>query len=75
MDLAIAAGTATNLDFDTVNANNPEEGMAVVDIDYDSYTYDDNGVERTAVSSIEGDILAAYGGIVDCLWRYCRYCA
>ena len=65
MDLAIAAGTATNLDFDTVNANNPEEGMAIVDIDYDSYTYDDNGVERTAVSSIEGDILAAYGGIVD----------
>lgn len=65
MDLAIAAGTATNLDFDTVNANNPEEGMAVVDIDYDSYTYDDNGIERTAVSSIEGDILAAYGGIVD----------
>ena len=65
MDLAIAAGTATNLDFDTVNANNPEEGMAIIDIDYDSYTYDDNGVERTAVSSIEGDILAAYGGIVD----------
>ena len=65
MDLAIAAGTATNLDFDTVNANNPEEGMAIVDIDYDSYTYDDNGAERTAVSSIEGDILAAYGGIVD----------
>ena len=64
-DLAIAAGTATNLDFDTVNAGVADEDMAVVNINYDSITTNVNGESKTAVSSIEGDILAAYGGTVN----------
>ena len=64
-DLAVAAGTATNLDFDTVNKGVADEDMAVVNINYDSITTNVNGESKTVASSIEGDILAAYGGTVN----------
>ncbi|WP_233127947.1 autotransporter outer membrane beta-barrel domain-containing protein [Megasphaera sp. ASD88] len=59
-DIAIAAGTAVNLDETMVNA--PVEDRASVNINYDSYT-DANG--NTVQSYITGDILSAYAGEVN----------
>ena len=59
-DIAIAAGTATGLDPDKVNA--AVSDRASVTLTYDNYT-DENGKEYT--SNIEGDILSAYAGLVN----------
>lgn len=59
-DIAIAAGTGTNLDADKVNS--AVSDRATVTLIYDNYT-DTNGNEY--VSHIEGDILSAYEGLVD----------
>ncbi len=52
-DIAIAAGTATNLDYDTVMKAVADEDRAHVNLNYG------------AGSSITGDILAAYAGTVN----------
>ena len=59
-DIAIAAGTATNLKADDVNA--PVEDRATVTLNYDNFTTNDG---KQAVSEITGDILSAYAGQVD----------
>ena len=59
-DIAIAAGTATNLKADDVNA--PVEDRATVTLTYDNFTTNDG---KQAVSEITGDILSAYAGKVD----------
>ena len=59
-DIAIAAGTATNLKADDVNA--PVEDCATVTLNYDNFTTNDG---KQAVSEITGDILSAYAGKVD----------
>ena len=57
MDVAVAAGTATNLDTgDFTNYPVDDDSMAKVTINYANA----NGVK----SYIEGDVLAAYGGVV-----------
>ena len=57
MDVAVAAGTATNLDADDfTNYPVDDDSLAKVTINYANA----NGVK----SYIEGDILAAYGGVV-----------
>lgn len=57
-DIAIAAGTATNLNDDSFGDNYPAEAdWANVNVTYNNY-----GEEQ---SSITGDILAAYAGNVD----------
>ena len=58
-DIAIAAGTATDLKPEKVNA--AVSDRASVTLTYDNYT-DENGKEYT--SNIEGDILSAYEGLV-----------
>ena len=60
-DVAIAAGTATNLDKDKVNAH--VEDRATVTLNYDDFK-DENGVSISK-SNISGDILSAYAGQVD----------
>lgn len=60
-DVAIAAGTATNLDKDKVNAH--VEDRATVTLNYDDFK-DENGVSISK-SNISGDILSAYAGLVD----------
>ncbi|PAV38727.1 hypothetical protein CJ260_07940 [Megasphaera sp. ASD88] len=60
LDIAVAAGTATDLKEDKVNA--PVADRATVNINYDSYT---DGDGNTIQSSIEGDILSAYAGEVN----------
>lgn len=58
MDIAIAAGTATNLDKgDFTNDKLTEAGLANVKLDYENY----NGYK----SQVRGDILSAYAGKVD----------
>ncbi len=59
-DIAIAAGTATNLDKDKVNATVTDR--ATVTLNYDNFTTNDG---KQAVSEITGDILSAYAGQVD----------
>ena len=59
-DIAIAAGTATDLNPEKVNA--AVSDRATVTLTYDNYT-DENGNEYT--SNIEGDILSAYEGLVN----------
>lgn len=59
-DIAIAAGTATNLTADEVNA--PVTDRATVTLNYDNFTTNDG---KQAVSEITGDILSAYAGKVD----------
>ena len=63
-DIAIAAGTATNLSKDTVTTskNMSEEDRAKVILAYDDFK-DASG--NSIKSSISGDILAAYEGYVD----------
>ncbi|WP_301963319.1 autotransporter domain-containing protein, partial [uncultured Megasphaera sp.] len=57
MDVAVAAGTATNLDTgDFTNYPVDDDSLAKVTINYANA----NGVK----SYIEGDVLAAYGGVV-----------
>ena len=57
MDVAVAAGTATNLDTDDfTNYPVDDDSLAKVTINYANA----NGVK----SYIEGDVLAAYGGVV-----------
>lgn len=58
MDIAIAAGTATNLDEGYfTNEKLTEAGLANVKLDYENY----NGYK----SQVRGDILSAYAGKVD----------
>lgn len=59
-DIAIAAGTATKLTADEVNA--PVADRATVILNYDNFTTNDG---KQAVSEITGDILSAYAGQVD----------
>ena len=59
-DIAIAAGTATNLNAGEVNA--PVADRATVTLTYDNFTTNDG---KQAVSEITGDILSAYAGKVD----------
>lgn len=59
LDVAVAAGTAVNLDADTVKK--PVADRATVSILYDRYEVDGKEVK----SSITGDVLAAYAGQVD----------
>ena len=59
-DIAIAAGTATKLTADEVNA--PVADRATVTLNYDNFTTNDG---KQAVSEITGDILSAYAGQVD----------
>ena len=59
-DIAIAAGTATNLTAGEVNAS--VEDRATVTLTYDNFTTNDG---KQAVSEITGDILSAYAGKVD----------
>ena len=59
-DIAIAAGTATKLTADKVNA--PVADRATVILNYDNFTTNDG---KQAVSEITGDILSAYAGQVD----------
>ena len=59
-DIAIAAGTATDLKPEKVNA--AVSDRATVTLTYDNYT-DEKGNEYT--SNIEGDILSAYEGLVN----------
>ena len=59
-DIAIAAGTATNLTADEVNA--PVADRATVTLNYDNFTTNEG---KQAVSEITGDILSAYAGQVD----------
>ena len=58
MDIAIAAGTATGLDKDDFD----DEVLGNLDIANVTLNYENNGVSK---SSITGDILSAYGGVVD----------
>ena len=58
MDIAIAAGTATGLDKDDFT----DEVLADLDIATVTLNYENNGESK---SSITGDILSAYGGVVD----------
>ena len=60
-DVAIAAGTATNLTKATVDGFNGTR--ATVTINYDDFK-DENGVSISK-STISGDILSAYAGLVD----------
>ncbi len=59
-DIAIAAGTATGLTGEIVSA--PVEDRATVTLTYDNFKTNDG---REATSSITGDILSAYEGLVD----------
>ena len=65
IDIAIAAGTAVNLDEELVSASKDKtvEDRAQVIVDYADLV-DENG-NTIASSSITGDILAAYQGYVD----------
>lgn len=58
MDIAIAAGTATGLDKDDFD----DEVLGNLDIANVTLNYENNGESK---SSIIGDILSAYGGVVD----------
>ena len=60
LDIAVAAGSATGLTEEEVNA--PVADRAVVNINYNSYTDADG---NTVQSSITGDILSAYAGEVN----------
>ena len=60
MDIAIAAGTATNLDKDEVNA--PVKDHATVTLTYDNFKTNDG---KEVMSNITGDILSAYAGQVN----------
>ena len=55
-DVAIAAGTATNLDKEKVDGFNGER--SIVTVEYDNFA-------DGSISSISGDILSAYAGQVD----------
>lgn len=57
-DIAIAAGTAVNLDYDTVIKPVDLEDRATVNINYENYS---NGF----TSYISGDILSAYEGLIN----------
>ncbi len=59
-DIAIAAGTATNLDKDEVNA--PVKDRAIVTLTYDNFKTNDG---KEVMSNITGDILSAYAGQVN----------
>ena len=59
LDVAIAAGSATGLDAETIGK--PVDDRATVTLKYDNY----NDGEKTYQSYINGDILAAYAGRVD----------
>lgn len=63
-DIAIAAGTATNLNAGEVNA--PVADRATVTLNYDNFTTNDG---KQAVSEITGDILSAYAGQVDIIGK------
>lgn len=60
IDIAIAAGTAVNLNEDIVNADDADR--AQVQINY-ANTTDSEG--KAVLSSVTGDILSAYAGIVN----------
>ena len=63
-DVAIAAGTATNLTKDIVdNYDETDNPRATVTVNYDDFK-DENGVSISK-SNISGDILSAYAGLVD----------
>lgn len=63
-DVAIAAGTATNLTKDIVdNYDETDNPRATVTVNYDDFK-DENGVSISK-SNISGDILSAYAGQVD----------
>ena len=63
-DVAIAAGTATNLTKDIVdNYDETYNPRATVTVNYDDFK-DENGVSINK-SNISGDILSAYAGLVD----------
>ena len=63
-DVAIAAGTATNLTKDIVdNYDETDNPRATVTVNYDDFK-DENGVSIDK-SNISGDILSAYAGLVD----------
>ena len=63
-DVAIAAGTATNLTKDIVdNYDETVNPRATVTVNYDDFK-DENGVSISK-SNISGDILSAYAGLVD----------
>ena len=57
-DIAIAAGTAVNLDYGTVIKPVDLEDRATVNVNYENYS--DN-----SISYISGDILSAYEGLVN----------
>ena len=59
-DIAIAAGTATNLDKDEVNA--PVKDRAIVTLTYDNFKTNDG---KEVMSNITGDILSAYEGLIN----------
>ena len=63
-DIAIAAGTATNLNAGEVNA--PVADRATVTLNYDNFITNDG---KQAVSEITGDILSAYAGQVDIIGK------
>ena len=58
-DIAIAAGTAVNLDYETVTKPVDLENRATVNINYENYSSDNS------ISYISGDILSAYEGLVN----------
>ena len=63
-DVAIAAGTATNLTKDIVDKyDETDNPRATVTVNYDDFK-DENGVSISK-SNISGDILSAYAGLVD----------
>ena len=57
-DVAVAAGTAVGLTYDTVVNYSDEEGRATVDI---AYADKENGEKST----ITGDVLSAYAGLIE----------
>ena len=59
-NMAIVAGTSTNVTSE--NVNNEISNRATVTVNYDSYADSDG---NTVVNSIKGDIVSAYAGQVD----------
>ena len=62
LDVAIAAGTATKLDFDTVNKEVNPDDRAKVTVTYADTTDEEGNLQHSFIS---GDILAAYEGLID----------
>ncbi len=62
LDVAIAAGTATKLDFNTVNKEVNPDDRATVTVTYADTTDEEGNLQHSFIS---GDILAAYEGLID----------